>query len=825
LAQRLAWPALGRGENLLLASPTGTGKSLAALLPIVGRLCAEQVGSEQAGLRCLVVVPMKALGRDLRKNLRRYLKGLTPFLGPGFVSIRSGLRTGDTSSRVRRRILRDPPALLITTPESLAVMLSHAGASAFFADVRWVVVDELHAVANNKRGADLALSLERLEELRNETSASGPIQRIGLTATCAPLTAAARFLVGAGRPCTIAEVTETTRLDLRIEPLPPAAEHAPFATRYSFLARLLDRLDSELKPGQTTLIFTNVRSLAERLTWALRRRYPEWAEQIGVHHSALSAARRRAVERRLKLGKLRVVVSSTSLELGMDIGSVDRVVLVHPPGGVIRLLQRVGRSGHGPQRPRHGLVLTASPGELLEATVTAGSIGRGDMPAHIEPLQIPDHPLDVLCQHLVGMGMQGWWTADRAFAMVRRAFPYRQLAREDFDASLAYLSGRDCDGQEWLPARLRWEDPWSEKFESLDYHGKHGEDQEFSINDERTARLLRRNLGTIISDETRPVLLSRENGAESGFPDFSLLGEVDDLFAEQLQPGDRFVLDGRCLEFQRRDRSGLLVGEVLGRPRVPRWAGTGWPLSEDLARRLFLFRVQAAEVLRESPAHLFDWLQQDYGLDDAGARELSGLFTAQETVSEIPDLSTCLIECTSTEAGTDYHVHTPLNRAGNDALARVAGFRLGRQRKLSATAIAADLGILLSLSCPCDLEPDFWRDLLTLTDFDAHLDRAVQESLALRERFRQVALTGLMLLRNPLGRRRRVGGRDWAERRLFDQVEAVDPEFVLLRQARREMARDACAAEAARSYVRDLDRLVIRCRWLPQVSPLAEAWS
>jgi len=625
------------------------------------------------------------------------------------------------------------------------------------------------------------------------------LQRIGLSATCAPVATAARFLVGGGRACAVAEVNELAPLHLRIEPLPETEE------RNGFMARLLDRLDAELVENRTTLVFTNTRSLAERMTWALRRRYPGWAEQIGVHHSALSAVRRRLVERGLKHGKLRVAVSSTSLELGVDIGSVDQVVLVHPPGGVVRLLQRVGRSGHQPRQPRHGLVLTETPAALLEAAVTAAS-GRL---VQLEPLTIPQHPLDVLCQHLLGMAVQSCWSPEDAFTLVRQAYPYRDLTRSDFDACLDYLSGRHSDGRTWLPARLRWENG------------------EFTVADQRTIRLLRRNSGTIVADENRSVRLQDEERDPFAplAPRFSpLIGEVDELFADRLQPGDRFVLDGRCLEYQRKDGSALLVSEVAGRPQAPRWPGSGWPLSAELARRLYLFRVQAAEALRDGPECLANLLQAEYALNGHAVQVLVELFTLQDTISEIPDHDACLIECVRTEIGAEYYVHTPLNRAGNDALARVLCLRLTRDRGLKVTVLAADLGFLLSVHARRDIAAGQWYELLSATNFDADLDAALRESNLLRECFRRNALIGLMLLRNPLGRRRRVGGRDWAERCLFDQVAAADADFVLLRQARREVC-ESCAAEAARDFLAAMPKLSLRCRWLARPSPLVENWT
>jgi ATP-dependent Lhr-like helicase len=679
-----------------------------------------------------------------------------------------------------------PPDVLVTTPESLALMLSQVAWADVFRDLRWVVVDEIHAIAGNKRGADLALSLERLADF------AGEVQRIGLSATCRPLAEAACFLAGANRPCAVAEVAEPWSLQLAIEPLPPGG---------AFLSRLVERLGPELTANRTTLVFTNVRSLAERLTWTLRRHFPAWAEQIGVHHSSLDAARRRRVELQLKRGRLRAVVSSTSLELGIDIGSVDGVVLVHPPGGVVRLRQRLGRAGHGPGRPQRGLVLTATVAELLEAAVTAAA-GQA---ALYEPLRAPAAPLDVLCQQILGMAAQRPWMPDEAFALVRRAYPYRTLERADFDECLDYLFGSQQDGRAWLPARLHWD-------------GEH-----FAIADRRTRRILWQNLGTIVADEVRPVL---EEVADAGRQTNRQVGTVDEAFADRLQPGDRFLLDGRCLEYRGGDGPALLVQEIApGLPRAPRWAGNAWNISADLAQRQYELRLRAAENLCDGVPALVRFLRQEYGLDGRAARMLADYFQRQEWVSEIPDAGTCLVEIVADEAAVDYYLHTPLNRAGNDALARVVVHRLARDHGQVAVSMVADLGFQLAFRRPVELSPEDFRALLRAENFADDLAGALADSDLLRERFRCAALTGLMLLRNPLGGRRRVGGPDWAQRRLFEKVRDQHPGFVLLRQARRDVGETALDAAAALGYLQDLPRRRLHGRRLPQVSPFAESWT
>lgn len=787
--QRATWSCLPTGRHLLISAPTGAGKTLAAFLPILTQL-SQHKSAEGSALSCLYISPLKALSADTERTLTAHLEEWGA-LTPAVWLPRLAVRSGDSTATERRRLWRHPPDILLTTPESVAVLLSQSKAQQLFAGLHWVVVDEVHALAASKRGADLALSLERLTEL-----ARGGLQRIGLSATATPLTEAARWL--AGDSCAIVRAGDTTPLQLTIVPLEESGH---------FLANVVDGLLPEVRANRATLVFTNNRRLAEQLSWALRRNLPQMQEQIAVHHSSLAAERRRQVEEAFKQGRLRAVISSTSLELGIDIGAIDLVVLVHPPGDVIRLLQRIGRSGHGPGRVPRGLVITTTEAELLEAVVTAASGQAGQC----EPLRIPDHPLDVLCQHILGMAAAQTCSADSLFDLLRRAAPYRNLTRRDFNDCLAYLGlapGNSCD-RFALPPRLR------------------GEPASFTILNQRTARLLRRNLGTILADPVYEIWLPADKQQTEDYR----IGEVDRAFAERLRVGDRFLLDGRCLQVRslRPEESRLLVEEVVGRPIVPRWGGEGWPLSTELAQRLYLLRVQAAEAVREGPETLARLLRCDYGLEDAAVALLAAYFQRQECLSEIPDADSCLVEIVAHDEGYDCYIHTPLNRLGNDALARVAVHRLARDWGRSADSIVADLGFALLIQGRFAEEnrpvADRLRALLGAENFEVDVEASLQDSAALRERFKRVAQTGLMLLRQPLGQTRRVGGRDWGARRLFDKIRAYDRDFVLLRQARREILSEWCDAAAASRYVRELERLPLRCRPLSYPSPFAESWT
>ena len=398
-AQQAAWPAIAAGRHTLLIAPTGTGKTLAGFLAILDQLVRDHAaGPLPDALRCVYISPLRSLGHDIERNLATPLEGIRQSLGLPESPIRVAVRNGDTSPYHRGKQRQKPPHLLITTPESLSLLLSQPAWITHFASVRHIIVDEIHALVPTKRGADLAVSLERLA-----AAAQSDPCRIGLSATCRPPEPVARFLVGPTRPCTILQPPpppSQKRPDLEVASLIQADEEPHRGLTYR---RLLRRLDSEIDAGRTTVIFANTRAFTEKLTHDLRHARPDAPESIAAHHSALDASRRREVESALRDGSLRAVVTSTSLELGIDIGTADRTILVGLPGGVARCLQRVGRSGHQVGATSRGLLLAATPAELAGAIVTAAQAKA----ARVEPLRPIELPLDVLCQQLVGMACAG----------------------------------------------------------------------------------------------------------------------------------------------------------------------------------------------------------------------------------------------------------------------------------------------------------------------------------------------------------------------------------------------------------------------------------
>jgi ATP-dependent Lhr-like helicase len=573
--------------------------------------------------------------------------------------------------------------------------------------------------------------------------------------------------------------------------------------------RLLRRLRRAISLNRTTIIFANTRAFAEKLTHDLREVPAEGTERgwvIAVHHSALDAERRRKIESSLRSGQIRAVVTSTSLELGVDIGTVDLVVQIGLPGGVARCLQRVGRAGHRPGAGARGLLLAAAPGELIGAMITARAAQAGA----VEPLRMITAPLDVVCQQLVGMACEGEQSVASAFELLRKAGPMSQLSQTDFDDCLASLSGELAapkpTGGNVHETSPRWSSPriW-----------KH--DGRFGLQRRRVAQWFRSNVGTIYSEETARVI---ERGVA--------VGTIEAAYAERLVPGDRFVLDGRSWELRRQAQLTLLVEPASGEPSLPRWTSDHQSVSFELATELAAFRAEAGLRLdKEGPAQFRSWLRTTFDVDDAAAAVILELFEAQAQWSEVPSPPDLLVEESPSHQGEGslYAFHAPLHRAACEALGRATAARLGRRFGRDLALNVADFGwsIRLAESITPELSAEAIAPLFDPARFAEDVLEGVDRGELLSRRFRHVAETALMVLRNPeRGRRVRVGGLNWVASRLFPLVKAHCPDHPVLRETRREVLEDILDVPAAERWLRSCPP--VRYRMLPGISPFAAAW-
>ena len=433
-AQKKSIIDIHKKNNILISSPTGSGKTLTAFLSVISELTTlAEKGKLEDKVYCIYVSPLKALDNDIEKNLDEPLKGIEEIAGRD-LGIRKAVRTGDTTQYQRQKMLKTPPHILITTPETLSILLVAPKFREKLSGVKYVIVDEIHSLAENKRGVHLSLSLERLQHL------VGQFTRIGLSATVSPLDEVAKFLVGyeygVGRSCKVVNINYLKELDMEV--MCPVSDIV-LADEEDTRLGMYDLLDDLIQENKTTLIFTNTRSGTERFVYNLKKMYPMNYNDSNImaHHSSLSKEVRLETENKLKEGKLKAVVSSTSLELGIDIGYIDLVVLINSPKSVARALQRIGRSGHKLHEKSKGRIIVTNRDELVECSVLLKNAKEGK----IDKINIPTNCLDVLAQHIYGMSIENTWDIDYAYDVIRKSYCYKDLSRDDYEDVLSYMAG------------------------------------------------------------------------------------------------------------------------------------------------------------------------------------------------------------------------------------------------------------------------------------------------------------------------------------------------------------------------------------------------
>ena len=803
-AQLLCVPAVLDGQSILLTSPTGSGKTLAGFLGVFdfllraldktatsGRRTRSTGRNGLTGVQCIYISPLRALAYDIEKNLRQPIAGMK--LND---VLRIHLRTGDTPATQRAKFRRHGADILVTTPESLAVMLAQADYAKRLHTCRFVIVDELHSFAGNKRGADLSISLERLEWIgRGSASPSDDPEkrpylcRIGLSATAAPLGALAQFLVGKDRPCQIAEAQVEKKSivevfsPIRRDPYPPAGYTG--ARLYSELADLIRR-------QQSVLVFTNVRSAAEQIGLRLKELLPELSDQIETHHASLDRSVRLEVEDRLKNGELRAVVCSTSLELGIDIGAVDLVVMVATPKGVSRAIQRIGRSGHSLNRNSHGVLVATNVSDLVEATVTAKLVRE----LALDPIRIQEKPFDVVAQHIVGMAAFAPIQIGDASELITRAYPFRDLTQEEFNRILNYLEG----GGESLAKQ------YAGLFGKIKIEGK-----TISLTHTRVGREFLVNIGTIVSEGYVDVLLRRRR-----------LGSVEESFVKRLQLGDLFVLAGRVVRLIDTGVSEAYVERADGHlPTVPRWNAAKMPLTSGLARAVRKLRSDLADQVENRNGKPVDWLVENYDLSMANAEAVVEQFRAQLSVSEIPVGRKMLIELYREDQYSHYFFHSLIGRSANDALSRVIAWRVKNRIGGNALVTIDDYGFLLTLRPFQELPLEDWRLCFERAGAEEDLARALRGSELVKWQFRGVAQTGLMVPRNLPGRERKLKQLTWSAEVLFRVLEQHEPDHPLLLEAYRQATHTFLDADAAYDFLGAATGFQWKMRELPTVSPFS----
>jgi ATP dependent helicase, Lhr family len=808
--QRQAIPLIKLGKNVLISSPTGTGKTLAAFLGVLDELYSmwEEGGSFEDYVYVVYVSPLRALNNDMRRNLLEPVKGIVEVardMGYSLPDIRVAVRTSDTSSYEKQRMIRSPPHILITTPESLAISLVAPRFREKLSRVRWVIVDEIHDLASSKRGAHLMLSIERLEHLV-QSSGGRPLQRIGLSATIAPLEVVARFLGGyqddgAPRPVEIVDARFAKPIDIRVlVPDVDIIKDPPDVINESIYVKLAELV----KEHRTTLIFTNTRSATERVVFKLKRILAREQlmdmDKVEAHHSSISRDIRLDVEEKLKRGELKVVVSSTSLELGIDIGYIDLVALLGSPKSTTRLLQRVGRAGHRISEVSKGRVIVVDRDDLVECSVLA----KLAMDRFIDSVRIPEKPLDVLAQHIVGMSVERRWSVDEALKLVRRAYNYRALSKSELLEVLRFLSGRYELDSEGVYSKI-WFD-----------------EEEGSFGRKRGARMIYQLNSGVIPDESKMVVVTLQG---------RYVGNLEEEFVEILEPGDVFVLSGRTFKFIKSEGLRVLVEPADGaRPTVPSWFSEMLPLSFDSALRVGRFRRMLASMIAEGRVdEALELLVEEYRLQRKAAEAIVDYVREQLLyVGDVPGDDLILVEYFYDE-GWNVVFHTLYGRRVNDTLSRAYASVLSDLVLAPVKVSVTDNGFMLSYISSRAPDEGIILELVrrvTPDNFRKILESTIANTELMKRRFRHVAERSFMILRRYRGYEKSPERIQLSAQHLLKVLLEEYPNIPVVRETFREILEDYMDVKNATKILEAVKRGEIKVKVvgpLEYPSPMAHS--
>ena len=760
--QQATWEAYLEGHSGLIQVPTGSGKTFAAVMGPIARMLNEDPAPQ--GIRLLYLTPLRALSRDLALAMREPIKQMK-------WPLRVGIRNGDSSSSERAKQLKTPPQILVTTPESLTLLLSNPKAEELFSGLQTVVLDEWHELMGSKRGSQTELCLSWLRQQRPQ------LQTWAISATIGNLEQAARHALGTEGDPLIVGGAPARSTDIH-SILPETIDGFPWAGHLGL--RMYEELVARLNPGVSTLLFTNTRNQSERWHQCLRFACPEMEDALALHHSAIDRSEREAIEAAVKAGGIRWVVCTSSLDLGVDFQPVEQVVQIGSPKNLARLLQRAGRSAHLPGGTSQVLFMPTNALELLELS----AVRRGLEDGLVEQRKPPIAPLDVLLQHLTSLACGPGFDPDRTLESIRSCAAYSDLSQQDWDWCLLFLEqGGECLTAYPRYRKLEWD----------------GETSRYRIRDKAIARLHRLNIGTITA---APAITVR-------FVRGALLGHVEETFISQLKPKDVFFFSGRQLEFVRlRDMTAYVKVSTRKTRTVPAWAGGQMALSDLLTHHLRL------EVDRASRGEL----------DTPELKALQPLFERQQDLSVLPKIGQLLIETCTTREGTHLYAYPFEGRFVHEGIGFLWASRLTRLERGTITVSVNDYGfeLLAPKGYPmAELVEDHSDLLLDRQNLKRDLQNALNLSELQRRRFRAIAQIAGLMNRGFPGSSKSTGQLQISASLLFDVFSRHEPENRLLRQAQREVLEEQLELPRLEAA---LERAAVQ-KWLhvstPRPGPLA----
>ncbi len=779
MPQKLGIFEIHSRNNCLVSAPTGATKTLTSFLAILNELVDSAAkGILEDKIYAVYISPLKALNNDIEKNLIEPLKEIEALAKKEF-GIRVAVRTGDTTPSQKSAMLKKPPHILITTPESLGIMLSSIKFVERLKDVQWTIIDEIHSLAENKRGTHLSLSLERLQRI------SPGLTRIGLSATVAPIEEIAKYLVGNNRDCVVIDVPYIKESDLKVLSPVPDLVNTDFAT---INKKTYELIHKQIQKHKTTLIFTNTRAGTERVVFELKKKYPKYyyeieekpphkiSSLIGAHHGSLSKIHRFDIEERLRQGKLRCVVCSTSLELGIDIGFIDLVILLGSPKSVARGLQRIGRAGHQLHATTKGRIIVMSRDDLVECSV----LMKNAVERKIDRIHIPKNALDVLAQHVVGIALeQQSIDVKEVFNLFTKAYGYQDLNYAEFIEVVEFLAGeygkleeRHVYGKIWYNEGKIGKRGWSARM------------------------IYMMNIGTIPDQGGIQVKIGNQ-----------LIGMIDEGFLERLHRGDIFVLGGSVYEFRFSRGMTLQVQSAHGRkPTVPSWYSEMLPLSFDLAQDINHFRTLCYEKYkaRKPKKEMLAFIKEYVYVDEIAAEALYNYFLEQYEFSLFPTEKELVVERYD-EGNKKYYIfHSMQGRRVNDALSRLIAYAVLRNQKIAVEVGITDHAFYLAATKAINVKKAM--QLINPDDAYKVLSMAIDNTEILKRRFRHCAGRALMILRNYAGRTKTVSRQQMSSQLIYAAARRISEDFCIIREAKREVLEDVMDIKNAQLALEWIDK-------------------